>query len=49
MTDSERSLVRAMLTAAKVPARDVDWMAASCPSVERCKEFCLQQNKWWRK
>lgn len=49
MNDSDRANVRAMLMAARFPQRDIEWMVASCPSVERCKAVCKQPDKWWRK
>lgn len=39
MSPIDQAIVRAILTAAKVPRRDHDWMVESCPSVERAREL----------
>jgi hypothetical protein len=36
---NEQAMVRAILVAARVPRRDIDWMVESCPSIERAREL----------
>ena len=47
MSESDRANVRVMLMAARFRREDIDWMVASCPSIERCKALCKQPDKWW--
>jgi len=45
VSQSERQLVRAMLIAAGFDERHLDWMVASCPSLQRCREVCNQERR----
>ena len=45
MSEAERNLARAMLLAAGYAQQDVEWMAASCPSLERCREVCIERRR----
>ena len=45
MSQGERLLVRAMLAAAGFDERSLDWMTASCPSLQRCREVCNQERR----
>lgn len=39
MSEVEKRIVRALLMAAKVDRKHLDWMVESCPSVARAREF----------
>lgn len=42
MTETERRMAYAMLLGAGHTPHNARWMAASCPSIERCKELCRE-------
>lgn len=39
LSKTEQDEVRAILRAAEVPERHIEWMVASCPSVKRARDF----------
>ncbi len=45
MTNPERAMVKAMLVASGHAAQAADWMAASCPSVERARQICNEDRR----
>jgi hypothetical protein len=41
----EKAMIRAILIAARVPRRDLEWMTESCPSVEEARASYPRQHR----